>query len=120
VRYSDIQVLGEPSDVNRLKGDDPWKQEVWDGLRKVIGRGKDFSMDDLWDEVFLDPDDPDYRSKRLAANSLITRAKNLSLIEDTGRSVLSQSVAAHKRKITVWQPIRKRRLVRIGGSNGHH
>lgn len=119
MRYSDIQVLGEPDDVNRIKGDDPWKQEVWDGLVKVIKRGQEFSMDDLWDEVFLDPNDPAYRSKRLAANSLITRAKNLSLIEDTGRSVLSQSVVAHKRKITVWQPIRKHRLVRIGGSNGN-
>jgi hypothetical protein len=119
MRYSDIQVLGEPDDINRLKGDDPWKQEVWDGLVKVIGRGREFSMDDLWDEVFLDPNDPDARSKKLAANSLITRAKNLGLIEDTGKSVISQGVNAHKRKISVWRPKRKRRLVRIGANSGN-
>lgn len=121
-RYSDIQISRRPGDEEekptKRKKDEPWKQELWDALLTVMSRGKEYTMDDLWDEYPLDPNDPDIRSKKLAGNSVMTKARTLGLHQDTGRSAISKQVTAHARKITIWEPIKKRRLVRIGESNG--
>lgn len=121
MKYSDIQIGLRPGEEVKpaKKTSDPWREEAWEKLKELIAQGGEFSADDLLD--CLDHPDPEHQanSSNSRIGPLFLKAQRAGLIEATGRSVMSQQSSRHAGRIQVWRPVRKRHLVRIGGSNGH-